>query len=75
MSLTPRRMVTFHREDLLPYEQDLYDSEGNLETHVTYAGYREAGTDNVPLDHHDQAPQRWIPDCDHGRERARRTSR
>jgi outer membrane lipoprotein-sorting protein len=46
--LTQRRTVTFHREDLLPYEQDLYDSEGNLETHVTYAGYRKAGTDMYP---------------------------
>jgi outer membrane lipoprotein-sorting protein len=38
--LTPVRVVTFHRDDLLPYEQDLYDSEGNLETHVSYSDYR-----------------------------------
>jgi outer membrane lipoprotein-sorting protein len=38
--LTPVRVVTFHRDDLLPYEQDLYDSNGNLETHVTYDDYR-----------------------------------
>jgi hypothetical protein len=46
--LTPVRVITFHRNDLLPYQQDLYDSEGNLETHVTYAGYRKAGTDMYP---------------------------
>jgi hypothetical protein len=41
--LTPVRVVTFHRDDLLPAEQDLYDSEGNLETHVTYSGYHDFG--------------------------------
>jgi len=38
---TPVRMVYFHRDDLLPYEQDIYDSEGNLETQVLYAGYQD----------------------------------
>jgi outer membrane lipoprotein-sorting protein len=46
--LTPVRVVTFHRDDLLPYEQDLYDSNGNLETHVTYADYRNFGTERYP---------------------------
>ena len=46
--LTPVRVITFHREDLLPYEQDLYDSEGNLETHVTYLDYRDFGTGKYP---------------------------
>lgn len=44
----PVRVITFHREDLLPYEQDLYDSEGNLETHVTYRDYRDFGTGLYP---------------------------
>jgi len=39
--LTPVRVVTFRRDDLLPYQQDLYDSEGNLETQVDYANYRD----------------------------------
>jgi outer membrane lipoprotein-sorting protein len=39
--LTPVRVVTFHRDDLLPYQQDLYDSDGNLETLVDYANYRD----------------------------------
>jgi outer membrane lipoprotein-sorting protein len=39
--LTPVRVVTFRRDDLLPYQQDLYDDEGNLETQVDYANYRD----------------------------------
>ena len=38
---TPIRVVTFHRDDLLPYNQDLYDSHGNLESQVTYSSYRQ----------------------------------
>jgi hypothetical protein len=33
----------------LPYEQDLYDSEGNLETHVTYSNYQAFGFGPYPL--------------------------
>jgi hypothetical protein len=33
------RVVRFHREDLLPYEQDLYDDQGALETQVIYGSY------------------------------------
>ncbi len=36
---TPVRVVTFHRDDLLPYAQDIYDDEGELETHVAYGPY------------------------------------
>lgn len=39
--LTPVRVVYFHRDDLLPYQQDLYDMDGNLETQVLYSNYRE----------------------------------
>jgi outer membrane lipoprotein-sorting protein len=39
--LTPVRVVTFRRDDLLPYQQDLYDAEGNMETLVDYANYRD----------------------------------
>jgi len=38
--LTPVRVVVFRRDDLLPYQQDLFDSEGNLETQVEYSNYR-----------------------------------
>jgi len=39
--LFPVRIVLFHREDLLPYEQDLYDDKGDLETQVIYGAYRD----------------------------------
>ena len=37
--LAPVRVITFHRDDLLPYQQDLYDNDGNLETEVFYRRY------------------------------------
>jgi len=46
--LTPVRVVTFHREDLMPYQQDLYDAEGNLETQVFYSHYSDFGTSRYP---------------------------
>ena len=35
----PVRVITFHRADLLPYTQQLYDLKGNLETQISYANY------------------------------------
>jgi outer membrane lipoprotein-sorting protein len=46
--LTPVRVITFHREDLLPFEQDLYDGEGNLETQVSYSAYQDFGGSKYP---------------------------
>jgi hypothetical protein len=46
--LTPVRVVTFHRDDLQPYQQDLYDSKGNLETQVDYANYRDFDSGRYP---------------------------
>jgi hypothetical protein len=46
--LAPVRVVYFHRDDLLPYQQDVYDSEGNLETQVVYSGYRDFGAGKYP---------------------------
>lgn len=37
----PVRVITFHRDDLLPYNQDLYDNRGNLESQVTYSSYKQ----------------------------------
>jgi hypothetical protein len=45
---TPLRVVTFHRDDLLPYQQDLYDADGNLETQVLYTNYQDFGTTQYP---------------------------
>lgn len=44
----PVRQVTFHRDDLLPYEQDLYDAAGNLDTVITYANYADFSAGKYP---------------------------
>jgi hypothetical protein len=44
----PTRVITFHRDDLLPYGQDMFDADGNLETHVTYANYQDSGKGKYP---------------------------
>ena len=46
--LTPARVVHFHRDDLLPYQQDLYDADGNLETQVFYGRYADFGPNHYP---------------------------
>jgi outer membrane lipoprotein-sorting protein len=46
--LTPVRVITFHRDDLMPYQQDMYDSEGNLETEVFYSNYVDFGASRYP---------------------------
>lgn len=39
--LIPVRVITFKRDDLDPYQQDIYDGQGNIETQVTYQGYQD----------------------------------
>jgi outer membrane lipoprotein-sorting protein len=46
--LAPVRVVHFHREDLEPYEQDIYDTTGTLETVVLYSSYAMYGTSLYP---------------------------
>ena len=46
--LKPIRVIRFHRDDLLPYSQDLYDEQGNLETQVTYGTYADFGGSQYP---------------------------
>jgi len=46
--LTPVRVVVFHRDDLMPYQQDIYDKDGNLETAVDYADYRDFESGKFP---------------------------
>lgn len=42
------RVIHIHRDDLLPYKQDLYDEQSNLETEVTYGRYVEYGDNKYP---------------------------
>jgi hypothetical protein len=44
----PVRVVTFHRDDLLPSNQDLYDAQGNLESQVSYSGYKDFNGKQFP---------------------------
>lgn len=44
----PVRVITFHRDDLLPSNQDSYDSEGNLESQVSYSAYKDFGGNEFP---------------------------
>jgi ribosomal protein S19E (S16A) len=46
--LAMARVVYFHRDDLQPYQEDIYDSEGNLETQVIYSGYRDFDSATYP---------------------------
>jgi hypothetical protein len=39
--LTPVRVVTFTRDNLMPSQEDLYDDQGNLETEVIYGPYQD----------------------------------
>jgi hypothetical protein len=39
--LKPLRAIYFHRDDLQPYQQDIYDADGNLETQVVYEAYQD----------------------------------
>ena len=44
----PVRVITFHRDDLLPSNQDSYDALGNLESQVSYAGYKDFNGKQFP---------------------------
>jgi outer membrane lipoprotein-sorting protein len=46
--LTPVRVVTFRRDDLMPYQQDIYDNAGNVETQVIYANYQDFDSVRFP---------------------------
>jgi outer membrane lipoprotein-sorting protein len=54
------RKVTFHRDDLLPYEQDDYDSNGNLETQVFYSSYTDFSGGKYPTKVTIMRPQEGI---------------
>jgi hypothetical protein len=46
--LMPVRKVTFHRDDMRPYEQDLFDAQGTLTTVITYSGYTRFAAGEYP---------------------------
>jgi outer membrane lipoprotein-sorting protein len=56
----PVRVITFHRDDMLPYDQDVYDSEGNLETQIRYSNYVQFGKVKYPSKITIKRPQEGI---------------
>jgi len=44
----PVRVITFHRDDLQPSNQDLYDEQGNLESQVSYSAYKDFNGKQFP---------------------------
>jgi hypothetical protein len=46
--LKPTRVIFFSRLTLLPVGQDIYDDEGEIETHVEYGPYKDFGSMRLP---------------------------
>jgi hypothetical protein len=46
--LLPARTITFHRDDMLPYDQYVYNSEGVLETQIFYSNYTTFSAGKYP---------------------------
>ncbi len=44
----PVRTVTLHRDDMLPYDQSVYDSTGALETQIFYSNYVQYSAGKYP---------------------------
>jgi outer membrane lipoprotein-sorting protein len=58
--ILPVRVVTFHRDDMLPYGQDTYDANGNVDTEITYSNYTEYNTAKYPSKVTIKRPQEGI---------------
>jgi len=56
----PVRVITFHRDDLLPYDQTIYDDQGNPETFVYYSNYAEFSAGKYPSKVTIKRPQEGI---------------
>jgi hypothetical protein len=44
----PVRTATYHREDMLPYDQYVYDTDGGLETQIFYSNYQTFSAGKYP---------------------------
>ena len=56
----PVRTVTFHRDDMLPYDQYVYDKNGALETQIFYSNYQTFGAARYPSKVTIKRPQEGI---------------
>jgi len=58
--IQPIRTVTFHRDDMLPYEQYVYDKDGALETQINYSNYQTFSAGKYPSKVTIKRPQEGI---------------
>jgi hypothetical protein len=58
--LLPTRTITFHRDDMLPYDQSVYNSEGVLETQIFYSNYTTFSAGKYPAKVTIKRPQEGI---------------
>ncbi len=58
--IQPVRSVTFHRDDMLPYDQYVYDKNGVLETQIFYSNYTTYSAGKYPSKVTIKRPQEGI---------------
>jgi len=58
--LLPARTITFHRDDMLPYDQYVYDTNGVLETQIFYSNYTTFSAGKYPAKVTIKRPQEGI---------------
>jgi hypothetical protein len=56
----PIRTITFHRDDMLPYDQSVYNNEGVLETQIFYSNYTTFSAGKYPAKVTIKRPQEGI---------------
>jgi outer membrane lipoprotein-sorting protein len=56
----PVRTITFHRDDMLPYDQYFYDRDGALETQIFYSNYATFSAGKYPSTVTIKRPQEGI---------------
>jgi hypothetical protein len=56
----PVRSITFHRDDMLPYDQYVYDSDGVLQTQIFYSNYVQYSAGKYPSKVTIKRPQEGI---------------
>ncbi len=58
--LLPARTITFHRDDMLPYDQYVYNRDGVLETQIFYSNYTTFSAGKYPAKVTIKRPQEGI---------------
>ncbi len=58
--LLPTRTITFHRDDMMPYEQWVFDSEGVPETQIVYSNYTTFSAGKYPAKVTIKRPQEGV---------------